>query len=156
MRGLAGVWLVGVGVLLALAAPAAASPGAETTAIVSMGDSFISGEGGRWLGNGTDPLGTRSGTDRAAVRCGSGICEYEPERVYGASEANECHRSDVAPIESAPVPVAERVNLACSGAKASDLWPAAWGGGSHFGEPPEAERLASVAQIGRASCRERV
>ena len=38
-------------------------------AIVSLGDSFISGEGGRWLGNGSAPLGTRSGTDRAAVDC---------------------------------------------------------------------------------------
>lgn len=146
MRGSAGVWLAGAGVLLALAAPAAASPGSPGKAIVAMGDSFISGEGGRWLGNGTDPLGTRSGTDRAAVRCAAGLCDYEPERVYGASESNRCHRSDVAPIESAPAPVPDRVNLACSGARASDLWPAAWGGTSHFGEPPQAERLASVAR----------
>src|SRR5882757_6946212 len=97
--------------------PAAARP----TAIVAMGDSFISGEGGRWLGNGTEPFGTRSGTDRAVVECVAGACRYEPERVYGASEASDCHRSDVAPIESAPVAVSERVNLACSGAKARDL-----------------------------------
>jgi hypothetical protein len=52
-------------------APAAARP----TAIVAMGDSFISGEGGRWLGNGSEPLGTRSGTDRAAYDCGALGCE---------------------------------------------------------------------------------
>src|ERR1700761_6052668 len=107
-------------VLLLAAMPAAARP----TAVVAMGDSFISGEGGRWLGNGTEPLGTRSGTARAAFDCGALGCEYDPARVYGASEADDCHRSDVAPILSAPIGVEEHVNLACSGAKARDLWPA--------------------------------
>jgi lysophospholipase L1-like esterase len=124
------------------AVPAAARP----TAIVSIGDSFISGEGGRWLGNGIELLETRSGTDRAAYGCGALGCEYDPARVYGASEANDCHRSDVAPIESAPIAVDEKVNLACSGAKARDLWPSAEGGTSHFGEPPEADQLAAVAR----------
>lgn len=127
---------------LLLAAPAMARP----AAIVAMGDSFISGEGGRWLGNGSEALGTRSGTDRAAYDCGPLGCEYDPARVYGASEANDCHRSDVAPIESAPIAVEEKVNLACSGAKARDLWPAAEGGAGHFGEPPEADQLAAVAR----------
>jgi lysophospholipase L1-like esterase len=123
-------------------APAAARP----TAIVSMGDSFISGEGGRWLGNGSEPLGSRSGTDRAAFDCGFLGCEYDAARVYGASEANDCHRSDVAPILSAPIAVDERFNLACSGAKARDLWPGDEGGTAHFGEPPEADQLAVVAR----------
>jgi lysophospholipase L1-like esterase len=65
--------------------------------------------------------------------------------VYGQSEANDCHRSDVAPIESAPIAVEERVNLACSGARARDLWPRGEGGTAHFGEPPEADQLAAVA-----------
>jgi hypothetical protein len=124
------------------AVPAAARP----TAIVSLGDSFISGEGGRWLGNGSESLGTRSGTDRGAYGCGALGCEYDPARVYGASEANGCHRSDVAPIESAPIAVDEKINLACSGAKARDLWPGDEGGTSHFGEPPEADQLAAVAR----------
>lgn len=132
-------------VFLLLAAPATARP----TAIVAMGDSFISGEGGRWLGNGSEPFGTRSGTDRAAYGCGALGCEYDAARVYGASEANDCHRSDVAPIESAPIDVTERVNLACSGAKARDLWPGDEGGTAHFGEPPEADRLAAVARRDR-------
>jgi lysophospholipase L1-like esterase len=125
------------------AAPAAARP----TAIVALGDSFISGEGGRWLGNGSEPFGTRSGTDRAAYDCGALGCEYDPARVYGASEANDCHRSDMAPIESAPIAVDEKVNLACSGAKARDLWPGDEGGTSHFGEPPQADQLAAVARM---------
>src|ERR1700760_4082830 len=124
--------------LLAVATSASGRP----TAIVSMGDSFISGEGGRWSGNGSEPFGTRSGTDRAALGCGALGCEYDPARVYGASEADDCHRSGVAPTERASLGVEEKVNLACSGAKARDLWPAAEGGTEQFGEPPEADQLA--------------
>jgi lysophospholipase L1-like esterase len=123
-------------------APAKARP----TAIVSMGDSFISGEGGRWLGNGSEQFGTRSGTDRAAHGCGALGCEYDPARIYGPSEANDCHRSDIAPIVSAPVDVDEKVNLACSGAKARDLWRGDEGGTAHFDEPPQADQLAAVAR----------
>jgi len=123
-----------------------AGPGYGPTAIVSLGDSFISGEGGRWMGNGSDPFGTRSGTDRAAVGCdGWGRCVYEPELVYGASEGDRCHRSYVAPIESAPVAVDRRVNLACSGARAENVVPAALGGRPHFGEPPQADALSGLA-----------
>ncbi len=53
----------------AWAEAATASPGSGRTAVVALGDSFISGEGGRWLGNGTEPFGARSGTDRAAFDC---------------------------------------------------------------------------------------
>jgi len=128
------------------AGPAAASPGVGPTTVVALGDSFISGEGGRWLGNGTERLGNRSGTDRAAFECGGWGCEYDPARVYGASEANDCHRSDVAPVESASLPLEERVNLACSGARLANVWPAALGGEPHFGEPPQTDRLAAVAR----------
>lgn len=127
-------------------APAAASPGTERTAIVALGDSFISGEAGRWLGNGSERFGTRSGTDRAAFGCGGWRCEYDAALVYGASEENDCHRSDVAPIEGAAVAVDERVNLACSGARLANLWPAELGGAEHFGEPPQVDQLAVVAR----------
>src|SRR5260221_3657996 len=123
-----------------------ASPDSTASAIVSLGDSFISGEGGRWMGNGSEPFGTRSGTDRAAFGCDRwGSCDYDPGRVYGSSEQNDCHRSDVAPIRSAPVAVGEKVNLACSGARVANVWPSALGGRAHFGEPPQADRLAAVA-----------
>jgi len=136
----AGLWIV---------AGAKASSGSGPTAIAALGDSFISGEAGRWLGNGSEPLGTRSGTDRAAFGCDGWSCEYDPGRVYGSSEANGCHRSDVAPIVSAPVAVEERLNLACSGARLENLWPATWGGRSHFGEAPQADQLAAVARRDR-------
>jgi hypothetical protein len=133
--------------LAAVAGRAEAGPESPVTAIVSLGDSFISGEGGRWIGNGSEPLGTRSGTDRAALNCdGWGLCDYEPERIYGGSEESGCHRSDVAPIQSAPVPVGERANLACSGAKLANVWPAAMAGQPHFGEAPQADDLGLVAE----------
>jgi GDSL-like Lipase/Acylhydrolase family len=147
MRRMAAVVLSGAAFALALAASAEASPGSSRTAIVSLGDSFISGEGGRWLGNGSEPFGTRSGTDRAATGCrGWSICDYEPALVYGASEQSGCHRSDVAPIVSAPVPVSEKINLACSGAKIENVWPAAMGGQAHFGQAPQADALAEIAR----------
>jgi hypothetical protein len=133
----AGFWIV---------SGAKASSGSGPTAIVALGDSFISGEGGRWLGNGSEPFGTRSGTDRAAFGCDGWSCEYDPAQVYGSSEANGCHRSDVAPIVSAPVAVEERPNLACSGARVENLWPTMWGGRAHFGEAPQADQLATVAR----------
>jgi hypothetical protein len=146
MHRIAVVGLAGVVLVLVLAAEAGGSPGSPGTAIVSLGDSFISGEGGRWLGNGSEPLGTRSGTDRAAINCdGWGICDYEPERVYGSSEESGCHRSDVAPIASAPVPVGQKVNLACSGAKVENVWPAVRGGLPHFGQVPQVDALREVA-----------
>jgi hypothetical protein len=141
--------LVAAALALALTATgrAVGSPGSARTAIVSLGDSFISGEGGRWLGNGSEPFGTRSGTDRAAANCDSwGLCDYEPERVYGASEESGCHRSDVAPIASAPAQVDEKVNLACSGAKIENVLPSATGGRPHFGQQPQADALGEVAR----------
>lgn len=136
--------LVGVG--LVAPATAAGRPGSMRTAIVSLGDSFISGEGGRWLGNGSESSGTRSGTDRAAFDCDDWGCDYDPGRVYGRSAENECDRSDVAPIRSAPVDIDLRVNLACSGARLANVWPGADGGRGHFGEPPQIDRLDAVAE----------
>lgn len=132
---------------LALLAPAAgASPGSPTTATVSLGDSFISGEGGRWNGNSLNPYGTRYGTDRAAYDCTwYGSCSYDGRRVYGASFDNDCDRSDVAPISSAAVSVSERVNIACSGAQTENIWRASSGGQSYKGEPPQADQLQTIA-----------
>lgn len=128
-------------------APAWAGPDSPQTAIVALGDSIASGEGGRWLGNSSEPLGTRSGTDRAAFDCDPlGFCDYDPERVYGASEENECHRSDLAPVRSAPIAVDARLDLACSGARARNLWPSSMGGRPHLGEAPQADQLATVAR----------
>ena len=79
-----------------------ATPSSPSTAIVSLGDSFISGEAGRWNGNALNPVHNRNGTDRAAYNCKWwGECDYDARRVYGSSFDNDCDRSDVAPIRSA-------------------------------------------------------
>jgi lysophospholipase L1-like esterase len=132
--------------LPALAPVASAGPASSTTAIVALGDSFSSGEAGRWNGNSLNIFGTRDGTDRAA-RCTLGVfCSYDATRVYGSSYANGCHRADVAPIKSAPISVNEKINLACSGATTSNIWRASQGGQAFKGEAPQADQLLPVAQ----------
>jgi hypothetical protein len=89
----------------ALAAPAHADgPGVGTASVVTVGDSYISGEAGRWAGNtnqgesGHDALGASAYWDA------------------GSAEAiDRCHRSKSAEAFIG-VPA---VNFACSGSKAS-------------------------------------
>jgi len=134
--------------LLVMAAPTErteAGPGSPTTAIVSLGDSFISGEAGRWNGNSLNMFGTRDGTDRAA-RCTLGIfCSYDATRVYGSTHTG-CDRSDVATIKSAGISVNEKINIACSGAQTENIWRASQGGQSFKGEAPQADQLLTIAQ----------
>jgi hypothetical protein len=134
--------------LLTLVAPvrrSEATPGSSTTAIVSLGDSFISGEAGRWQGNSLNMFFTRDGTDRAASCTWWGYCTYDATRVYGSSYSNGCHRSDVATIKSAAIAVNERINIACSGAQTANIWRASQGGQSFKGEAPQADQLATIA-----------
>ena len=128
--------------LLAVVPPAGAQDD-RPTAAVSMGDSYISGEAGRWEGNSSRDSGDRRGTDRAAYRWGR-FWRYDQERVYGDS-ASGCHRSDVAEIRSAALAVDATFNLACSGADTTDIRRAVNGGTSHRGEAPQADQLAAVA-----------
>jgi lysophospholipase L1-like esterase len=98
--------------------PAAqASREARATAIVSLGDSFIAGNAGRWEGNSDTFTGSRDGTDRAWVSDSM----YDVSRVYLEGSAGNCFRSDVAEVRSAQIPARERVNLACSGATTADI-----------------------------------
>ncbi|MEV8098405.1 GDSL-type esterase/lipase family protein [Kitasatospora sp. NPDC085879] len=119
------------------AAPAAA---AGPTAVVSMGDSYISGEAGRWDGNSDTASGSRDGTDRAWT--GSG---YDPARVYGSTYTSGCDRSDSAEVRSAAGVAQTQINLACSGATTANVFRAANGGQSFKGETPQADQLAAVA-----------
>jgi lysophospholipase L1-like esterase len=113
----------------------------RATAAVSLGDSYISGEAGRWQGNSIDPAGSRDGTDRAFTGLG-----YDVSRVYlPPSDTNGCHRSDVAEIRSAPLAVDQKINLACSGAVTSNIFRASSGGVGQNGELPQADQLATVA-----------
>jgi lysophospholipase L1-like esterase len=119
-------------------------------AAVSLGDSYISGEAGRWQGNSDDPAASRDGTDRACSPSISTCTSYDKSKVYlGGSDTNGCHRSDVAEILSASLPVQDQVNLACSGAVTPNIFRASNGGQSQDGLPPQADQLAPLARSER-------
>jgi hypothetical protein len=84
----------------------ATSHGDRPTAVVSLGDSYISGEAGRWEGNSSRNYGDRRGTDRAAYKR-RWSWRYDKSRIYGPSAANGCHRSDTAPVISSGIDVDE-------------------------------------------------
>ena len=88
-------------------APAAADgPGVGTPAVVSIGDSAISGEAGRWAGNtngspgNVDALGSTAYADAGSA-----------EAIHG------CHRSKASEIGIGIAGNVASANLACSGAR---------------------------------------
>ena len=148
---LAGLNLAGLG----LAAPALAESGPVAlshapTATVSLGDSYISGEAGRWKGNATTADPGRLGTDRAwRATAGDPAGTTDPALVYGDTAANGCHRSDVNEIESAWLLTQKSINLACSGARTVNVLRASAGGVAFKGEAPQDDQLAAVARSNR-------
>jgi len=129
------------------AGPANAGPTSPSTAIVSLGDSYISGEAGRWNGNTNEYWGDRNFTDRACDVQWWGGCSYNYDRVYlEGTYDNGCHRSDVAEIRTASISVNAKVNLSCSGAVTSNLFRTAAGGTTRNGEAPQADRLSTIAR----------
>src|ERR671916_3524155 len=103
MRTLRAV-LVVCGAMLWPAAPALADgPGVGTPTVVTLGDSAISGEAGRWAGN---TNGSPSRVDAL------GSTAYDD--VPGGEAIPGCHRSKAAEIH---IGTAESKNLACSGAR---------------------------------------
>ncbi len=123
-------------------------------AVVSIGDSFISGEAARWKGNSSRIVGSRNQTDRA-YRSGLTL-PYDQDRVY---TGGSCHRGDTAPIHAAfpssswpndnalnpgssPVPGVTAINLACSGATTANVHSSADRDGK---TPPQTEQLEYVA-----------
>jgi len=132
--------------MLVLVPVAWAGPSSATTAAVSLGDSYISGEAGRWNGNSISPGGDKDGTDRACLPPGA-TCQVDKTRVYErGTENGGCHRSDVAEIKSASLPVAERLDLSCSGAETKNIFRASRGGAGQNGEPAQADKLLPVAR----------
>ena len=142
--------LASVATMALLAAAPVANAVQPPTSVVTMGDSYISGEAGRWFGNSANVAGSRDGTDRACVFT-LGLCtSYDESRVYvDGSAATGCHRSDVAEVHSARLPVGRAVNIACSGAVTSNLLRSSSGGTTGHGEPPQGDKLAPVARSTR-------
>lgn len=116
---------------------ASAQAGAATPWVVSLGDSFISGEAGRWAGNSNDSDNGYSGTDRAFE---ASTDTTDPHRVYGTSYDDACNRSDSAEVNSAPGHD-RRLNLACSGATSTAILFPEHGGSPFKGEPSQARQL---------------
>src|SRR5215208_1836983 len=96
--------LVATATALGLCAPAAADgPGVGAPGVVTLGDSAISGEAGRWAGN----------TNQSASRVDAlGSTAYW-DTATGES-IRGCHRSKSA---QAHIGTAPSANLACSGAR---------------------------------------
>ena len=104
--------LVALAVLCVLALHSSAAradgPGSGTPWVASVGDSYISGEAGRWAGNSNN---SSSGIDAL------GSTAYYDNASNSAEQISGCHRS-----KSAEVYIGggvNGVNLACSGAKTS-------------------------------------
>ena len=137
-----------VAVVAALLAPATVSAQEDDkpTAAVSLGDSYISGEAGRWQGNASSNWADRNGTDRAAARRSWFGWSYTQELVYGDTYETGCNRSDVAPLLSAELDTDTSFNIACAGASTNNVISASSGGVSHNGEIPQADQLASIAE----------
>ncbi|GLY13800.1 GDSL-type esterase/lipase family protein [Kineosporia rhizophila] len=120
--------------------------------VVSLGDSYISGTGGRWAGNSDQFLFDRGGTDRAWSRDdGELFGDSDRGKVYGRTAKSGCYRSDSAPIISATkAGLAGRpVNLSCSGAQAANVLRAVEGGVGMRGEKPQNDQLAALARKSR-------
>jgi hypothetical protein len=92
------------GALVALAEPATAAIPTGSAWAVSLGDSYISGEAGRWAGNSNDSSQTDALGSTAYWDTSTG------ESIVG------CHRSKSAEIAFGTI---ASKNLACSGAKAA-------------------------------------
>ena len=83
-------------------------PGVGTPWVVSVGDSYISGEAGRWAGN------TNNGE---SIHDAGGPTTYFDNAGNTAEQINRCHRSKAAEIYIGGG--ISGLNLACSGAKTS-------------------------------------
>ncbi len=101
--------LLAVGVVVPVASSQVAQadgPGVGAPWVVSLGDSYISGEGGRWAGN--------SNNSSASVDAG-GSAAYFDNATRTAEVINRCHRSTAAEIHIGGG--ISSANLACSGAQ---------------------------------------
>ncbi len=106
VAGLVGSATAVVATLSALPSPAAADgPGTGSPWIVSVGDSYISGEAGRWAGNTNNG---ESGHDAG------GNATYFDNATQTAEQINRCHRAWTAEVHIGRGVSSK--NLACSGA----------------------------------------
>jgi len=106
--------VAGLASLAVVNAPMAVAdgPGVGTPYVVSLGDSYISGEAGRWAGN-------TGGTDEYRIDALGGTAYFD-DASNSAETVDRCHRS-----KSAEIHIGGGVggyNLACSGATTNTHW----------------------------------
>jgi hypothetical protein len=130
-----------IGALLLPAAAADAGPKSDQKAFVTLGDSYISGEAGRWKGNSETTSGDSAGTDRAWTGSAADLT-----KVYlDGSDTNGCHRSDVAEARSAMVlGGATAINLACSGSETINVLRKSQGGVPYKDAKTQGDQLVDV------------
>jgi hypothetical protein len=111
LAALSALGLTSAGLIAGLATPAHADgPGSGSPWVVALGDSYISGEAGRWAGN--------SDSSESLVDAG-GSAAYYDNSTHTAETITRCHRST-----SDEIYLGGGVNgmdLACSGAKTSTV-----------------------------------
>ncbi|MEV7556457.1 GDSL-type esterase/lipase family protein [Streptomyces sp. NPDC089795] len=124
----------------------------EPSYAVSLGDSFISGEGGRWSGNaagrksnGGIPKELWDKTDRVVIDGLTLDQIYAPEDLLSDDKTPGCHRSDISEITAVrgtgfgSGTIKKVYNLACSGATTDDLLS------RHYKEqPPQIQQLDAL------------
>ncbi len=131
------------GALLVAPPTASAGPGSGTPYVVALGDSYISGEAGRWAGSSNDDADRADALGDAAYHDG------------GGGEAIErCHRSASAEIHIGTVASA---NLACSGAETATYTTSeGWfkpgldfydDGAGHVGQALALQQLATAQDV---------
>ena len=119
MRKVVSVLVAAAGIACLNVVPAAADgPGVGTPAVVSVGDSAISGEAGRWAGN---TNGSPSNVDAL------GPTAYYDNAANSAETIHGCHRSKASEIGIGGGVLS--ANLACSGARTASQ---AFSSGSDF------------------------
>lgn len=97
-------------VIVNIAPARAEGPGEGTSTVVSLGDSYISGEAGRWAGNTNESSSWVDALGKSAYYDNAG---HTAELIPG------CHRSQSAEVYIGGGVVGD--NLACSGAKTSSF-----------------------------------
>ena len=112
-KGFVGAFATAAALIVVPGAPAvpmvhADGPGVGAPWVVSLGDSYISGEAGRWAGN--------SNNSSSSVDAG-GAAAYYDNAGATAEQINRCHRSTAAEIHIGGG--VNSLNLACSGARTS-------------------------------------
>ena len=111
MASACGTATIVVAGLTAVPSPALADgPGVGSPWIVSVGDSYISGEAGRWAGN------TNNGE---SLHDAGGSATYFDNANHTAEVINRCHRAWTAEINIGRG--VNSTNLACSGAKTATV-----------------------------------